>query len=106
MNKQRGEKLYAQVFRQIRSYIIQRNLQPGDLLPTEQALVEMLGVSRKLREAIKSMEIMGMVSAQPGRGTVLKDFNLDFVFQNVILRPSGMRIPPLLRCLRFANAWN
>ncbi len=85
MTRKRGEKLYAQVFRQIRAYIIQHGLQPGDLLPTEQALMEMLGVSRNvLREAIKSMELMGMVTAQAGRGTVLNDFNMEFVFQNVI----------------------
>lgn len=90
MTKRRGEKLYAQVFRAIRAYIIQNNLQPGDLLPTEQALMDMLGVSRNvLREAIKSMELMGMVEAQAGRGTVLKPFTLDFVFQNVIFAAVG-----------------
>lgn len=84
-NKRNGEKLYVQVFRQVRGYIIENNLKPGDLLPTEQAMSEMLGVSRNvLREAIKSMEIMGMLSSQAGRGTVLHDFNLDFVMQNVI----------------------
>ncbi|NLX82460.1 MAG: FadR family transcriptional regulator, partial [Clostridiales bacterium] len=90
MVKRRGEKLYSLVFRQIRAYILQNNLQPGDLLPTEQALVDMLGVSRNvLREAIKSMELLGMVSAQPGRGTMLKAFNLDFVFHNVIFAAAG-----------------
>lgn len=90
MAKQNGEKLYSRVFRQIRAYILQNNLQPGDLLPTEQALVDMLGVSRNvLREAIKSMELLGMVSAQPGRGTELKQFNLEFVFQNVIFAAAG-----------------
>ena len=88
--KKSGEKLYSRVFRQIRAYILQNKLQPGDLLPTEQALVDMLGVSRNvLREAIKSMELLGMVSAQPGRGTVLKQFSLDFVFQNVIFAAAG-----------------
>ena len=72
MNKKIGEKLYSWVFRQIRAYILQNNLQPGDLLPTEQALADMLEVSRNVvREAIKAMELMGMVSAQPGRGTIL-----------------------------------
>jgi len=42
-----------------------------------------------LREAIKSMELLGMVSAQPGRGTMLKQFNLDYVFQNVIFAAAG-----------------
>ena len=83
--KKKQEKLYAQTFRQIRSYIIRNNLQPGDLLPTEQQLCAELGVSRNvLREAIKSMEVMGMVSASPGRGTVIMPFNLDFVMQNVL----------------------
>ena len=81
----RQEKLYIQTFRQIRSYIIEKNLQPGDLLPTEQSLCAELGVSRNvLREAIKSMELMGMVSASPGRGTAVMPFNLDFVMQNVL----------------------
>ncbi len=79
------DNLYAQVFREVRAYIIRNNLQPGDLLPTEQSLCEKLGVSRNvLREAIKSMELMGLVSAQRGKGTVLQKFNLDFIFQNVI----------------------
>ena len=83
--KKKQEKLYSQTFRQIRSYIIENDLKPGDLLPSEQTLCAELGVSRNvLREAIKSMELMGMVSASPGRGTVIMPFNLDFVMQNVL----------------------
>ena len=79
------EKLFIQAFRRIRSYIVENGLKPGDLLPTEQALSAELGVSRNvLREAIKSMELMGMVSASPGRGTEILPFNLDFVMQNVL----------------------
>lgn len=90
MKREQGEKLYVQVFRRIRAHIIANNLQPGDLLPTEQALVENLGVSRNvLREAIKSMELIGLVKAQPGRGTTLLPFNLDYVFQNVIFAQVG-----------------
>lgn len=86
----KGDKLYMQAFREIRAYILKNGLCPGDLLPSEQALCEMLGVSRNvLREAIKSMELMGMVAAQPGRGTVLLPFSLDFIFQNVILSTAG-----------------
>lgn len=90
MAEEKKEKLYVQAFREIRAYIMCNNLQPGDLLPTEQALCEKLGVSRNvLREAIKSMELMGLLYAQAGRGTVLKEFNLDFVFQNVIFASTG-----------------
>ena len=69
----REEKLYIQAFQEIRSYIIRNELKPGDLLPTEQTLCQNLGVSRNvLREAIKSMELMGMIQSCPGRGTQLK----------------------------------
>lgn len=85
MDKEKNEKLYIQAFRSIRSYIIGNELEPGALLPTEQKMCAELGVSRNvLREAIKSMELMGMVSASPGRGTVVMPFNLDFVLQNVL----------------------
>lgn len=90
MKNLREDKLYVQVFREIRNYILRNNLQPGDLLPTEQAMCEMLGVSRNvLREAIKSMELMGMARATPGRGTVILAFNLDFIFQNVMFSTVG-----------------
>ena len=81
----RNEKLYIQAFREIRSYIMENHMKPGDLLPTEQQLCTQLGVSRNvLREAIKSMELMGMVRACPGRGTEVQEFSLDFIFQNVL----------------------
>ena len=81
----RNEKLYIQAFREIRSYIMKNQLKPGDLLPTEQQLCAQLGVSRNvLREAINSMELMGMVRACPGRGTEVQEFSLDFIFQNVL----------------------
>lgn len=81
----RDEKLFIHAFREIRSYIVRNALSPGDLLPTEQQLCQDLGVSRNvLREAIKSMELMGMVEACPGRGTQVRPFSLDFVFQNVL----------------------
>lgn len=84
------EKLHIQTFREIRGYIIKNELRAGDLLPTEQSMCEMLGVSRNvLREAMKSMELMGMIQSRPGRGTAVKEFNLDFIFQNVLFFTMG-----------------
>ena len=92
----RDEKLYISAFQEIRSYIIRNNLKPGDLLPTEQAMCENLGVSRNvLREAIKSMELMGMVQACPGRGTQVKEFSMDFLFQNVLFFHVGGQDKPV-----------
>ena len=89
-NTNRNDKLYIRTYREIRKYIVQNNLQPGDLLPTEQKLCETLGVSRNvLRESIKSMELMGMVRAFPGKGTEVQAFNLDFILQNVLFFQVG-----------------
>lgn len=90
------DKLYIQAFREIRSYIVRNGLGPGDLLPTEQEMSQTLGVSRNvLREAIKSMELMGMVQACPGRGTEVREFSLDFVFQNVLFFNVGGEEKPV-----------
>lgn len=89
-NIKKEDKLYIQTFREIRGYIIRNGLKEGDFLPTEQQMCDMLGVSRNvLREAIKSMELMGMIQSCPGRGTVVKAFNLDFIFQNVLFFTVG-----------------
>jgi len=95
-NLKRDEKLYIQAFQEIRSYIIRNNLKPGDLLPTEQTLCQNLGVSRNvLREAIKSMELMGMIQSCPGRGTQVQEFSLDFLFQNVLFFHVGGEDKPV-----------
>lgn len=89
-NIKKDDKLYTRAFREIRTYIIENNLKPGDLLPTEQSLCETLGISRNvLREAVKSMELMGMVKACPGKGTAVQEFSLDFIFQNVLFFSIG-----------------
>ena len=105
MKNLKEEKLYIQTFREIRSYIITHELKAGDSLPTEQAMCQMLGVSRNvLREAIKSMELMGMIQSCPGRGTVVKEFNLDFIFQNVLFFTVGEERKPIHEMLMIRKA--
>jgi len=46
---------------------------PGDKLPTERELSEMLNVSRpSLREALRTLSLLGILENTPGRGTFLK----------------------------------
>ena len=79
------EKLFIHAFREVRAYILNNRLKQGDILPSEAQLCQEIGVSRNvLREAIKSMELMGMVKACPGRGTEVQEFNLDFIMQHVL----------------------
>jgi DNA-binding FadR family transcriptional regulator len=48
-------------------------ISPGDKLPTERELSEMLNVSRpSLREALRTLSLLGILENTPGRGTFLK----------------------------------
>ena len=67
----RKNKVYEEVAKQIERLILKK-LQPGDKLPSERELAEMLGVSRSsIRDAIRSLELMGLVEPRQGAGTVV-----------------------------------
>jgi len=71
----RRAKVYEEVARQIERLILKR-LQPGDKLPSERELADTLGVSRSsIRDAIRSLELMGMVEARQGAGTVVLEIS-------------------------------
>ncbi len=79
------EKLFIRVFNEIRAYIIENKLEPGDKLPTEQEMCANMGISRNaLREAIKALEIMGVIESKPSIGIIIQDFNTDFIFQSML----------------------
>ncbi len=64
-------KVYQEVARQLERHITEK-LQAGDLLPPERQLVEMLGVSRgSVRDAIRSLELKGLLQPRQGFGTVV-----------------------------------
>jgi GntR family transcriptional repressor for pyruvate dehydrogenase complex len=64
-------KVYQEVARQLERRITQE-LKPGDLLPPERELVRMLGVSRdSVRNAIRTLELMGLLEPRQGIGTVV-----------------------------------
>ena len=85
MKNLKSRKLYLQVYDEIKDYIVSNHLQPGDKLPTEMEMCEILGVSRNvLREAIKSLEITGVVSSKPGVGIIIQEFNTDYLFNSLL----------------------
>lgn len=54
--------------------IIGRDIKPGGKLPSERQLVKMLGVTRStLREALKTLELLGVVQIRPGDGTYVSN---------------------------------
>ena len=71
----RRDKVYEGVAKQIERLILKK-LRPGDKLPSERELVETLGVSRSsIRDAIRSLELMGMVEPRQGAGTIVREIS-------------------------------
>ena len=67
----RKDKVYEAVARQLEQFILER-LKPGDKLPPERELCEMFGVSRSsVRDAIRTLELMGLLEPRQGVGTVV-----------------------------------
>ena len=65
---------------QIVTLIRSRQLNPGDRLPGERQLVGSLGVSRtSVREALRSLEGMGLIEVRAGVGAFVKHPVSDFV---------------------------
>jgi GntR family transcriptional repressor for pyruvate dehydrogenase complex len=59
---------------QIKDFIIANKMRPGDKLPSERELSKKLQISRaSTREAIRILEIMGLVHVQPGKGIFIDD---------------------------------
>ena len=68
----------------LKDYIVQNGLRAGDKLPTEEKLSQSLGVSRTaVREALRSMEAVGLVEARQGYGRVVCDFNFKAILGNL-----------------------
>lgn len=72
----------GQVLKQLRQYITEHDLKPGDRLPTERQLAEDLKVSRNsVREALTSLESVGAVSRRPKIGCVLQPIDMAMLAQ-------------------------
>jgi GntR family transcriptional repressor for pyruvate dehydrogenase complex len=62
--------LTADICREMVSHLIRGDWSEGERIPTERELCQQLGVGRaSLREALKALEIMGMIEVRPGDGT-------------------------------------
>src|SRR5215470_9149354 len=74
----RRTKLYEKVAQQIQALIRDGLLKPGDRLPPERELAETFQVSRSsLRDAIRALEVMGLVEPRQGEGTVVRDLTAE-----------------------------
>ena len=63
----------SSIVEQLVEHIQSGTLKPGDKLPSERKLIEMLGVGRSsVREALQGLVMMGLVEVRPGQGSFVK----------------------------------
>ena len=78
------------VVEQLKERIVSGEYKSGDQLPPEGALCELFGVSRiTVREALKKLNMMGLVEIKQGKGTFVKTVDL------------GMFMKPLFQLIDF-----
>ncbi|MGB9432710.1 MAG: FadR/GntR family transcriptional regulator [Candidatus Acidiferrum sp.] len=76
-------RIYSRVAEQLQAHILSK-LKPGDMLPPERVLVQKFGVSRSsIRDAIRSLEALGLLEPRQGVGTVVRDPSVDAVVNHV-----------------------
>jgi len=80
------KRLYEEIVEQIKQLITDGSLKPGDKLLSERELAEQFQVSRaSVREAIRTLEMLGVIDIRPGEGTFIR--GMDAVD---IIRPLAM----------------
>lgn len=72
IKKVKYHRVYEDVIEQIKEMIVEGNLKPGDILPTERELAQQFGISRgTLREAFRILERENLIEVKPGGGRFL-----------------------------------
>lgn len=67
------EPLASEVSRRLIDYLMSGEVQPGDRIPSERRLTELLGVNRPtVREAIKSLGFLGLLEIRQSSGTYFR----------------------------------
>ena len=88
-------KIRDQAAEEIKRYIVDRQLAPGDRLPTENQLAEDFGISRlSVREATKALEFLGIVESKTGVGLTVGQIDLGRVTDHLGFHPALHQADP------------
>ncbi|WP_079510027.1 FadR/GntR family transcriptional regulator [Mesobacillus jeotgali] len=72
---EKSTKVYVEIVRQLREMINKDGLKPGDKIPSERELSERLIAGRSsVREALRALELLGLIETRRGEGTFIRDF--------------------------------
>jgi len=74
-NTKPSSKMFLDIVGELRLMIKAEGIKAGDKLPSERVLAERLQVGRStVREALRSLELLGLIETRRGEGTYLADF--------------------------------
>ena len=94
----RTKRLYEEIVEQIRQLISDGKLKPGDKLLAERELADRFQVSRaSVREAIRTLEMLGVIDIRPGEGTFIRETEADDIIRPLpaLIGPSSVTIHPV-----------
>lgn len=74
-NTKPSSKMFLDIVDELRLMIKAEGIKSGDKIPSERVLAERLQVGRStVREALRSLELLGLIETRRGEGTFLADF--------------------------------
>lgn len=90
----REPRLSDRVAQLLRESILERQLSPGDRLPTERELGEQFGVSRTVvREAVRTLVAKGLVEVRSGSGVYVASVDEGAVRESMTMFLHGVGVP-------------
>ena len=79
--------MVARVVERIQEAMLNRELKPGDFLPSEAELTLNLGVGKStIREAVKMLQAMGVVEVRRGQGTIISESHSESMVNPLIFQ--------------------
>ncbi|MBE3138625.1 MAG: FadR family transcriptional regulator [Actinobacteria bacterium] len=83
----RKKTLVQKIITEIKEALIKGELQPGDKIPTEEQLCNKFSVSRvSVREAIKMLVALGVVTIKPGNGSYISEGSSPALLEPMVFR--------------------
>jgi GntR family transcriptional regulator, transcriptional repressor for pyruvate dehydrogenase complex len=84
MRDYRRDATSIEVSRRLLSYLLSGAIEPGQKIPSERMLAEILGVGRYvIREAFKTLTLLGLIDVRQGDGTYLRRPASDLLTQSI-----------------------
>jgi GntR family transcriptional repressor for pyruvate dehydrogenase complex len=88
----KSTRIYEEIVRQVKTMIAEGRLKGGDRLPPERDLAEKFVVSRtSVREALRTLESLGLVEIRPGEGTFIREVSIDALVEPLALLMASQR---------------